>query len=184
MELRVDNLSERLLVLRCQTGDAAAYRELIRLFGPRLRYFLAKIAASPDRAEDLAQEVWLDVLRQLPRLQNSAAFKTWLYKIAYGKAMLDLRRRGRLPRAEADSEQLEQVEDPSENDFSSEDVARVHLAIDRLRPSLRDVIVLRFMEELTYDEIGLIVQCPVGTVRSRIYYAKQQLRRILDIESA
>ena len=66
-------------------------------FGPRLRYFLRKLSAAADRAEDLVQETWIDVLRQLPRLKDAAAFTTWLYRIAHGKAMLDGRRSGREP---------------------------------------------------------------------------------------
>lgn len=172
-----DRLNERLLVLRCQTGDEDAYRELVGRFGPRLNYFLRKLVARADRADDLVQEVWLDVLRQLPRLHDVGAFTTWLYRIAHGKAMLDCRRNGRIPAASPDVEQLAGREEES---FSLEDAARIHLALDQLEPLQREVLVLRFLEELSYDEISRIVDCPVGTVRSRIHYAKAHLRRILE----
>src|SRR3954454_16585695 len=90
-----ERLYERVLVLRCQTGDEDAYRELVQRFGPRLRYFLLKLTARTDRVDDQVQETWLDVLRQLPRLNDASAFTAWLYRIAYGKAMLDGRRNGR-----------------------------------------------------------------------------------------
>ena len=95
MSDEAERLYERLLVLRCQTGDEAAYRELVMRFGPRLRYFLLKLAARTDRVDDLVQETWVDVLRQLPRLKDAGAFTAWLYRIAHGKAMLDGRRDGR-----------------------------------------------------------------------------------------
>jgi RNA polymerase sigma-70 factor, ECF subfamily len=172
-----ERLFERLLVLRCQTGDDDAYRELVGHFGPRLRYFLRKLVGKIDRADDLAQEVWIDVLRQLPRLQDAGAFTTWMYRIAHGKAMLEGRRNGRAPATIADVEQLAKKEDDT---FSAEDAARIHAGLDRLEPAQREVLVLRFLEELTYEEIGQIVDCPLGTVRSRIHYAKAALRRLLE----
>ncbi len=180
MSDEAERLYERLLVLRCQTGDEAAYRELVARFGPRLHYFLLKLSARPDRAEDLAQETWLDVLRQLPRLKDAGAFTTWLYRIAHGKAMLDARRRCRDPEATVDVEIL--VDQEEDSIFSPDQAAEIHAALDRLDPSQREVLVLRFLEEMSYEEIGKVVDCPVGTVRSRIHYAKAALRRLLNTD--
>ena len=177
MSDEAERLYNRLLVLRCQTGDEDAYRELVARFGPRLRYFLRKLVGQLDRADDLAQEVWLDVLRQLPKLKDVAAFTTWMYRIAHGKAMLDGRRNGRAPTTIAD---VEWIADKEEDKFAAEDAARIHAALDRLEPPHREVLVLRFLEELSYDEIGQIVDCPLGTVRSRIHYAKSALQRLLE----
>jgi len=177
MSDEAERLFERLLVLRCQMGDDDAYRELVGRFGPRLRYFLRKLVGQIDRADDLAQEVWIDVLRQLPRLKDAGAFTTWMYRIAHGKAMLESRRNGRAPTSIAEVEWLADREDEP---FSTEDAARIHEALDRLEPAQREVLVLRFLEELSYEEIGQIVECPLGTVRSRIHYAKAALRRLLE----
>jgi RNA polymerase sigma-70 factor, ECF subfamily len=177
MSDEAERLYERLLVLRCQTGDDDAYRELVGRFGPRLRYFLRKLVGRVDRADDLAQEVWIDVLRQLPRLKDAAAFTTWLYRIAHGKAMLEGRRNGRAPATIRD---VEWIADKEEKAFSAEDAARIHAALDRLEQPHREVLVLRFLEEMSYEEIGQIVDCPMGTVRSRIHYAKVALERILQ----
>jgi RNA polymerase sigma-70 factor, ECF subfamily len=176
MSDHAERLYERLLVLRCQTGDDDAYRELVTRFGPRLRYFLRKLSPRPDRADDLAQEVWIEVLRQLPRLKDAGAFTAWLYRIAHGKAMLEGRRNGRAPATMAD---VEQVADEHEESFSPEDAAQIHAALDELEAAHREVIVLRFLEELSYEEIGQVVGCPVGTVRSRIHYAKLKLQSLL-----
>jgi len=176
MSDEAERLFERLLVLRCQTGDEDAYRELVGRFGPRLRYFVRKLVGQADRADDLVQEVWIDVLRQLPRLKDVGAFTTWLYRIAHGKAMLDGRRNGRAPKMTSD---VESIADESEETFSAEDAARIHAALDELEPVHREVLVLRFLEQMSYDEIGEIVDCPLGTVRSRLHYAKTALQRIL-----
>jgi RNA polymerase sigma-70 factor, ECF subfamily len=176
MRDEAERLYERLLVLRCQTGDDDAYRELVARFGPRLHYFLRKLSPRLDRAEDLVQETWIDVLRQLPRLKDAAAFTTWLYRIAHGKAMLDGRRSVREP---AMSPDVESVADREEVSFSPEEAAEIHAALDRLEPAQREVLVLRFLEELSYEDIAEVVECPVGTVRSRIYYAKAQLKKLL-----
>lgn len=173
-----ERLYERLLVLRCQTGDEGAYRELVQRFGPKLRYFLLKLTARTDRVDDLVQETWIDVLRQLPRLKDASAFTAWLYRIAHGKAMLDGRRSGRELVGSGDVESA--VESNDEPDFSPEDAARIHAALDRLEPQHREVLVLRFLEEMSYEEIGQVVDCPVGTVRSRIHYAKMALKRLLQ----
>lgn len=176
MSDEAERLFERLLVLRCQTGDEDAYRELVDRFGPRLRYFLRKLVGRTDRADDLAQEVWLDILRQLPRLKDAGAFTTWMYRIAHGKAMLDGRRNGQVPATIADVESIAEKEIDT---FSAEDAARIHAALDRLEPLHREVLVLRFLEQLSYEEIGKIVDCPLGTVRSRIHYAKAALQQLL-----
>jgi len=177
MSDEADRLYERLLVLRCQTGDEDAYRELVARFGPRLCYYLRKVAYRADQADDLAQEVWLDVLRQLPRLADAGAFTAWLYRIARGKVMLEVRRNGRAP---ATIPEIDEIAATMEPQFSPEDAARIHAGLDRLDPAHREVLVLRFLEELSYEEIARIVDCPLGTVRSRIHYAKVALQRALE----
>src|SRR4051812_42467838 len=129
-----ERLYEHLLIIRCQTGDEDAYRELVGRFGPRLRYYLMKLVGRSDRADDLAQEVWLEVLRQLHHLKDVAAFTTWMYRIAHGKAMLDARRNGRARVTIAD---VETLEDKREEEFSAEDAKKIHAALDCLEQSHR-----------------------------------------------
>ncbi|MCA9262528.1 MAG: sigma-70 family RNA polymerase sigma factor [Planctomycetales bacterium] len=172
-----ERLYERLLVLRCQTGNEDAYRELVGRFGPRLRYYLAKLLARPAQIDDLAQEVWLEVLRQLPRLKDVGAFTTWFYRIAHGKVMLDARRNGRMLATTPD---VESIAEKQETTFSPDDAARIHAALDQLEPNHREVLVLKFLEGLSYEDLSQIVGCPIGTVRSRIHYAKAALQRQLE----
>jgi len=172
-----ERLYERLLVMRCQTGDEEAYRDLVERFNPRLRYFLHKLLPAGDRPDDLLQEVWIDVFRQLPRLQIVEAFTAWIYRIARGKATLELRRNGRAQMVDLPEVAAAPDQEPV---FSPEDAARIHAALDELPAEQREVLVLRFLEELSYEDIGGIVGCPPGTVRSRIHYAKRALQKLLE----
>jgi RNA polymerase sigma-70 factor, ECF subfamily len=87
-----DRLYERVVVLRCQAGDDAAFEELVGRYSQRLRYYLRKMLREADRAEDVLQDVWLQVLRGLPRLADPGAFPTWLYRVARDRVYGELRK--------------------------------------------------------------------------------------------
>ena len=171
-------LREQILVSRCQAGDERAFEEIVSTYGPRLRYYLLKQLGSPEAADDVLQEVWLDVYRGVVRLRRPDAFRAWIYRIARDRAFRVLRR-ARVPCQLAEEADLAgaEVEDDS---FSAEDARRVHAALDRLSPSHRDVLLLRFIEDLPYDEIAQITGCPPGTVKSRIHHAKRLLRQAME----
>jgi RNA polymerase sigma-70 factor (ECF subfamily) len=173
-----ERLYERLLVLRCQAGDEMAFAELVELYAPRLRYFLRKMLSGTHAVEDALQDVWLDVFRAVPRLADPAAFPAWVYRIARDRACRNLRSLRRVPRSLVESDLAEGAED--EDTFSAEDAARIHAALDELAPEQREGLVLRFLEEMTYEDIARVVGCPAGTVRSRIHYGKRALRRALE----
>jgi RNA polymerase sigma-70 factor (ECF subfamily) len=173
-----DQLYERVLVLRCQAGDDAAFAELLERYQPRLRYYLRKMLAGTDTADDVHQDVWFDVFRSVTRLANPGAFRAWLYRIARGRAARVLRRR-RPPHQPIDDVEVA-ANGTAEEEFTAEDVARVHAALDELPPEHREVVVLRYVEDMSYEEIAQVADLPVGTVRSRLYYAKRALRRTLE----
>jgi RNA polymerase sigma-70 factor (ECF subfamily) len=175
---RADQLYECVLVLRCQTGDEAAFAELVARYSPRLRYFLRKMLDDVPAAEDALQDVWLDVYRGVGRLADPAALPAWLYRIARDRAWRMLRGKQRNSRPLMESDWI----DVNDTTFPIEEAARVHAGLGALPPDQREVLVLRFLEELSYEDIARIVGCPVGTVRSRIHYAKGALRRALDKE--
>jgi RNA polymerase sigma-70 factor (ECF subfamily) len=174
-------LYEQVLVLRCQTGDEAAFAELVGRFGPRLRYYIGKSFDRMDGAEDAYQDVWLVAFRRIRGLKEPAAFVTWLYRIAQNRVRQELRRRGRPARP---IEEADEVHGPGGEpvEFSPEDAARIHAALDGLDLEHREVLMLRFLEHMTYEQIATSAGCGVGTVKSRLYYAKRALRRILDSE--
>jgi RNA polymerase sigma-70 factor (ECF subfamily) len=142
---QLDRLYQRLLVLRCQTGDAAAFEEIVATYSPRLRVYLGQMLA-PDAhaADDALQDVWLDCFRQVGRLNDVAAFPAWLYRIARDRAYRLLRRRG--VRATSSIEAASDVPvagdaDPSDATDVTELRAAVGKSLDRLPHDQREVLV-------------------------------------------
>src|SRR6478752_10180506 len=115
MSEQAERIYERLLVVRAQAGDEAAFAELVERFSPKLRYFLRKLLASADGAEDALQDVWLDVFRHLPRLADPQALVAWLYRIARDQAFGRLRKRSRSEQPLDEASVIDQAE---ESDFS------------------------------------------------------------------
>jgi RNA polymerase sigma-70 factor (ECF subfamily) len=173
-----DQLYERVLVLRCQAGDEAAFAELVERYQPRLRYYLHKMLRDVQGAEDALQDVWLDVFRAVSRLADLGAFRAWLYRIARDRAFRELRKHR--PPCQPIGE-VDPIDDRSaETPFTAEDVECIHAALDELAAEHREVLVLRYLEAMTYEEIARVVGCQVGTVRSRLHYAKHALRGVLE----
>jgi RNA polymerase sigma-70 factor (ECF subfamily) len=169
-----ERFQEQLLVLRCQAGDEAALGELIARYSTGLRLFLKKISGNAAAADDLLQETWFEVYRKINRLNTPAAFPAWLYRIARDKAYRELRRRP--ARQAVIDEKLAQETPVDEEFFAPEEAAAVRAAMDQIAPEHREVLMLRFIEEMSYEQIAEVIGRPVGTVRSRIHYAKLALR--------
>jgi RNA polymerase sigma-70 factor (ECF subfamily) len=165
------------LVVRCQAGDRAAFEELVELYQPRLHYFLASMAGDPHVADDLAQEVWFEVFRGVARLAAPGAFPAWLYQIARRRALRELRKK-RQPLSSLEGMDL--ASDGEDDDFSAEDAQCVQAALGRLAPEHREVLLLRFFEGMSYEDIACVTARQLGTVRSRLHYAKRALRRVLE----
>jgi RNA polymerase sigma-70 factor (ECF subfamily) len=147
------------------------------LHNARLWYYVRKLWGDIHGAEDLLQDVWFDVFRGLPGLSAPGAFRAWLYRIARLRVFRQLRKRrpGWVPLAEADW-----VQEEADDEFCPEDAARIHVALGELAVEHREVVVLRFLEEMSYEEIAGVIGCPVGSVRSRLHYAKRALRMALE----
>jgi RNA polymerase sigma-70 factor, ECF subfamily len=176
MDDQTEGLYVRVLVLRGQAGDESAFAELVERYTPRLRYYLRKMLSDAHAAEDVLQDVWLDVFRALPRLGDTGAFTAWLYRIGRDRAFRVLRRRRVYrPLIEADLPAADASEE-----FGAADAEAIHQALDLLAPEHREVLVLRFLEEMSYEDIARVAGCELGTVRSRLHYAKRALRRALE----
>ena len=170
-------IAHRVLLLRCQIGDAAAFADLVAQHQGRLRGYLRALLGHDAAAEDALQDVWLAIWRGLPRLKEPDAFVAWALRIARDRAFRELRRRGV---ATVVVDETLPADEPSE--FSAEDAAEVQAAVGVLPTAHRDVVLLRYVEELSYSEIATILQVPVGTVRSRLFHAKRLLHDILKPE--
>ena len=175
----IEAARQQTLILRCQLGSRSALEELYLRFNQPLGYYLRRLLNCDD-SKDVEQEVWLAVIRRIGRLRAPEAFVVWLYQIARSKAINRLAdRRALLSLEEQD---LEIPVDDTEQEFTSDDVARVHGAMSQLSTAHREVLVLRFMENLSYEQIAEVIGCKLGTVRSRLHHAKLVLRNHLEKE--
>lgn len=179
------------LVHRCQAGEHAAFGTLVEAYGGRIYNYLLRMVGDANEAEDLAQEVFVRAWEALPHFRGGGAFSTWLYRIATNLAIDAVRRRKRRPAVESldeavdvDDGQVErQVADPGrplEDRLAARELQRaVWEAIAKLPPKLRAVLLMYDFEQLTYQQIAAVLRVPMGTVKSRLFSARQQLRQML-----
>ena len=172
-----DQLIEQVLVLRCQIGDKDAFSELIRRYQAPLRYFISRLLEDKQMSEDIFQETWLTVIRRIHSLNSIDAFSTWLYRIARNKVYQQLRRKKKLSKLDGNIAAPGDIEN---SDFSPEDMAKVHRCLKELLPEYREVLMLRFLEQMSYKQISQVVNCNLGTVKSRIHYAKLALKEEME----
>jgi RNA polymerase sigma-70 factor (ECF subfamily) len=177
-----DRCYEQILVLRCKAGDDAAFTELVERYSPRLRYYLRKMLDQPESADDALQEIWLDVFLGLPKLADSLAFPAWIYRVARNRCALAWRKRDRAHRLVAELQSFGESDEEQEPEFNAEDAVRVHGALDELAPEHREVLVLRFLQDMSYEDVAKTIGCQLGTVRSRLHYAKRALRHALEMK--
>jgi RNA polymerase sigma-70 factor (ECF subfamily) len=167
-----------MLVLRSQIGDEAAFQELLALYGPPLSRFTRKMIESPETADDLTQEIWVAIFRGLPSLRDVDKFRPWAFRIARDRIYREYRRRKISIQLIGDNE-LETLPEIEETPLALE-TGELQQSLDLIPPEQREVLVLRFFEEMSYDEIARVTGCTLGTVRSRIHYAKRALRNALE----
>ncbi|MDH5207234.1 MAG: RNA polymerase sigma factor RpoE [Burkholderiaceae bacterium] len=183
------------LVERVQRGDKGAFDLLVSKYQRKIFRLLSRLVRDSAEVEDVAQEAFIKAYRALPNFRGESAFYTWLYRIAINTAKNYLVSQGRrVPTTtEADIEEAETFDDGErlrdlntpESMLRTKQVGEaVNRAIDRLPEDLRTAIVLREIEGLSYEEIAESMNCPIGTVRSRIFRAReaiaQELKPILD----
>jgi RNA polymerase sigma-70 factor (ECF subfamily) len=166
------------LVLRCQLGDTAAFEELFGRFQPRLRYFVRRLDQTGTDVEDLLQDIWLAVLRKITTLREPTMFPVWLYKIARNRVYRHSQKKRWIVRMPQEELAIPQEDD--EPDFKTVMVDKIHKALIKIKPHHREVLTLHFLERMSYEAIAEVVGCNLGTVKSRMYYAKKSLRSELE----
>lgn len=187
---------DQLLVERVQGGERQAFDLLVAKYQRRLMRLVSRIVHDPAEAEDVVQETFIKAYRAIRHFRGDSAFYTWLYRIGINTAKNFLASQSRRTPTSTENdaeqaevfdsgEQLRDINTP-ESVLASQQIARtVNAAMDALPLDLRTAIVLREIEGLSYEEIADIMSCPVGTVRSRIFRARdliaQRLRPLLDM---
>jgi RNA polymerase sigma-70 factor (ECF subfamily) len=183
------------LVARVQQGDKRAYDLLVLKYQRKIMRLLSRMVREPSEVEDVAQEAFIKAYRALPQFRGDSAFYTWLYRIAINTARNWQASSQRRPMSSSivsneDDETFDQIDNltdistPESVLASRQVVNTVNAAIDALPEELRTAIVLREIEGMSYEDIAHAMGCPIGTVRSRIFRAREaiavQLRPVLD----
>lgn len=186
------------LVARVQRGDKRAFDLLVLKYQRKIMRLLSRMIRDPAEIEDVAQEAFIKAYRALPQFRGDSAFYTWLYRIAINTARNWQVASGRRPATlnvieTEDGETFSQIDNLTDNNTpesmatSREIVETVNAAINALPEDLRTAIVLREIEGMSYEDIAQSMACPIGTVRSRIFRAREaiaaQLRPVLGSDS-
>ena len=184
------DVSDLSLVRRVQRGDKGTFDALVLKYQHKLVKLVMRYVRNPAEAEDIAQEAFIKAYRALPQFRGDSAFYTWLYRIAINTAKNAVVSRDRSPieydldRHHSDESydmqgRMKDSETPEGLVLTDEIRTTVNAAIDALPEDLRTAIVLRELEGLSYEEIAAAMDCPVGTVRSRIFRAREAIDRRL-----
>ena len=189
-----DREIDRQLVTRAQGGDKQAFSLLVEKYQRKLARLLSRFIRDPAEVEDVTQEAFIKAYRALPAFRGDSAFYTWLYRIGINTAKNYLMAMGRraptsteveVDEAEGfdEGEQLRDINTPESVLLSKEIAETVNSTIEKLPEELRIAIQLREIEGMSYEDIAKVMDCPIGTVRSRIFRAReaiaQQLRPLL-----
>jgi RNA polymerase sigma-70 factor (ECF subfamily) len=182
--------SDLVLVKRVQRGDKSAFDLLVRKYQHKVVKLVLRYVRNPAEAEDIAQEAVIKAYRALPQFRGDSAFYTWMYRIAINTAKNSLASRDRSPIAYdldlTDPEESHSVQTKLQDPDTPEGMALteeirgiVNSAIEGLPEELKTAIVLRELDGLSYEEIAAAMECPVGTVRSRIFRAREAIDKRL-----
>ena len=182
--------SDLVLVKRVQRGDKTAFDLLVRKYQHKVVKLVLRYVRNPAEAEDIAQEAFIKAYRALPQFRGDSAFYTWMYRIAINTAKNSLASRDRSPIAYdldlTDPEESHSVQTKLQDPDTPEGMALteeirliVNSAIEALPEELKTAIVLRELDGLSYEEIAAAMDCPVGTVRSRIFRAREAIDKRL-----
>lgn len=177
--------ADQLLVERVQAGDKRAFDLLVKKYQHKIIGLISRYIYDQHEALDVAQESFIKAYRALPKFRGDSAFYTWLYRIAINTAKNHLVSRGRRPPDtdvdvmdaqyfDGDSE-LRDIESPENSLYRDELQDVINRVLDKLPEDLRAALTLRELEGMSYEEIAQVMDCPVGTVRSRIFRAREAI---------
>lgn len=172
------------LVQRAQKGDESAFNLLVRKYQHRIAAVVSRLVRNPSECQDVVQDSFIKAYRALPGFRGESQFYTWMYRIAVNTAKNHLASQKRRPSADVELDDAEFIEggiyvqsnDTPEHELLREELAKVvSKALAQLPEEIRQAITLREMEGLSYEEIAEVMNSPVGTVRSRIFRAREAI---------
>ena len=180
-------VSDEILIKKFQNGEIQAYNELVFRYKDRLLNFICRFLNDIDRSEDLVQDTFIKLYTHKNSYQEIAKFSTWLYTIAANLARTELRkikRRKTFSVSELSNDDKEYIISSDEIDQSEEHLSqnfekKIQNALAKLSDEFKTIIILRDIQELSYDDISKIVELPLGTVKSRINRGRLKLQQLL-----
>jgi len=167
------NSDEAIIELVCD-GDSEAFGKLVRRYEDFVFTLVRGLIGSTEAAEDVTQEIFLRAYRAIRRFERKSEFKTWLYRIAYNTSMSHLASKRQKQEIEI-SESIPAIEG---TDYSLRQ--SMLKLVNYLKPELKAVVILHYFDDLKYEEIADVLNCPVGTVKIRLYRAKHELKKLWD----
>jgi RNA polymerase sigma-70 factor, ECF subfamily len=178
----MDHGTERELIERCRQGEESAFQELVDRHKDLVFALIARTVPDRSRAEDIAQDVFLRIHRGLPYFRGEARLSTWIYRIV-ANVCLQEPARGRTAVSLDDERHADLAPSASDRQFSDLELRdRLEKAIARLPANYRLLIAAHYLQGVQYEDLAEAMQLPLGTVKTQLYRAKQQLRRLLDTE--
>ncbi len=183
----VEETTDQQLVDEVMAGNKNAFNLLVMRYQHRVAALIARFVQDPQEVEDVAQEAFIKAYRALPLFRGDSAFYTWLYRIAVNTAKNYLVARSRRPPAQdleidevepaETGSMLHEIESPEGSLSTSELKAAIEAAVDSLPEELKTAFILREFSGMSYEDITEVMDCPVGTVRSRIFRAREAIDR-------
>jgi RNA polymerase sigma-70 factor (ECF subfamily) len=177
-DMKQDKVSDAILVLRLQRRDESAFQELVNRWEPRLYYYLRRIIEDENAVWDILQESWLAVFEGIRKLKDPLRFPTWMYQISHNKAVSYLRKENRYTQM-TNEQMVKYNEKNTAISVVKEQAELVHELLGKLKLAHREVLMLYFLEGFSLREMAQIIGVSEGTVKSRLYYAKNKLYEAL-----
>lgn len=177
-----EDIRDELLVLQCQEGDGDALKTLIARWQPRLGRLAWRLTGQREAAQDVLQESWLAIVRGLRRLDDPARFRSWAYRIVNHKCA-DWTRRRAVERSVAKNLRdtaASTCDDPHNDPESGDQLARLRDALARLPDDQRAILSLHYLDGIGLAEIARVLNVPQGTVKSRLFHARNRLKQTLE----
>lgn len=182
-------ISDEELALQFQKGEKQAFDEIVLRYKEKLVNFAYRFLRNREEAEDITMETFIRVYQNLPNYDTNRSFSSWFYKIAMNLILNRIREIKSHPLTSLSQKINEDItlqetisdakDSPEKSLIKKERIEKIRKAVSSLPEHLRSVIIMREYQDLSYEEIGLILDCPVGTIRSRIFRAREVLKKIL-----
>lgn len=182
MKRTTEQIYNELLVLRCQSGEAEAVKELISRWQMRLARYVFRQTGNSDDTADVMQEIWVSFVRKLQSLDDPAAFGSWIYRIASARTVDWIRKKKReriLQESTAEEIALNASKEASDSNREAK-IEMLRKGIVSLPHEQRSILTLFYIEERPVSEVAALLNIPAGTVKSRLFQARNQLRKLIE----